>query len=103
MMTNRLGRTLFAIALCAAVTTAGGCASFEAGYHDTLENKPSTTYNWGQEAYEVPMGLIVTPFALVLTPFIALIPAEEHGMGYFAGDTWASIRLLLDPNVNYGG
>ncbi|MBI4613391.1 MAG: hypothetical protein HY720_07240 [Planctomycetes bacterium] len=99
MTASRFAR---AAALSLALVVSAGCA-FEEGYRDGLTNNASKEYGWGHEIYEMPLGLVGIPVFVVLSPFIAPIPAEDHGAGYLLGDTWAGVRILLDPTVNYGG
>lgn len=97
------GRFACLAVLAAVLAVGGGCAAFEQGYRDGVAENTSKEYGWGHEIYEVPLGLVGIPVFVVLSPFIAPIPAQDHGAGYLLGDTWAGVRILLDPTVNYDG
>ena len=102
MTSSRPNRTvLLLLVLC--ITLGTGCAGFNQGYQDGLVHKADEFYGWGHEIYEFPLGLVGIPIFLVLSPFIAPIPHEEFGPGYLIGETWAGVRILIDPTVNYGG
>lgn len=101
---NRMRRAVVGTLVVGLLSIAPGCAAFNDGIADSLENDRAEEddYAWYHELYEFPLGLIGFPLFLALSPGLYWIPGgDEDEFGYPLGRAFGGDFIYIDPTENY--